>query len=189
MRSLTRCLCLISMVLLSACATSMVPMDLTLMAPPPTIPSANRVTLVVTPELKSLTESSLDQGVAKSTVGDAIIHYSDQMLRTISTDVQRIDGAQGSASGRFFVTPAMKRYESSHGTFTWEETIKTLVLEWRVTDISGKTIYLDTVVGEGRGTLGNAFVAADRNKEIVGRLLQDVFTKSRARLVPVLSAP
>jgi hypothetical protein len=174
--------------LLAACAQeSLFQMDLVLTPPPAALPSNNAIVLVVTPELKSLSDPKTDANIQNARLGDAIIRYSDQMLRSISAQVQQTDpGGQTAVKGRFFVTPTEKRYELM---VSGREIISTMALEWRVLDTAGKTIFLDTVVGEGTRTAGFWGAPVAEYQESVGRMLQDVFTKSRARLAPVLSTP
>ena len=54
---------------------------------------------------------------------------------------------------------------------------KSVFLEWKLQDLRGETIWVDTIVGEGTGPMGQP-LNDDSGKEQVEQLLDELFLKS-----------
>ncbi len=156
----------------------------------PQSPAKLQVALVVSDELKSSKWGEKSWGgKGVNNLSDAIVSHTTAMLGDMGAEVRtatpsdHIDGVQ------YYVTPVIKRAEQALGMFAWSKDRYTLALEWRVTDVKGSTVLLDTVVGEATGTGGNTFTAHDHAIAIFKDLMDDTFTKSRTLLTPVLVRP
>jgi hypothetical protein len=171
--------CLIGLLLIiTACTSYSVAMDQEFTSISAN-PSRRPIVLVITRELREATwtvhEFGSDHVVSK--LGEPLIHYSEQTLKTLSSQVQLADAP--SSSAEFNVIPKMTRFEMSYTPTSFGTTTYLMALEWRVIDRSGRTVFVDTVLGESHGS--NL-----RREALLTAVFADAFRKSQERLAKAL---
>lgn len=169
------------------CGTRAVPMNMQVGGTTASSPQNGEVALVVTPELKAASWDFLKCGNdCAIALGEPIIHYSKQLLGGFYKDVKVLNSVGVGAEAQLFITPTLRHIERGTGGLAGARMVANMGIEWRVIDQSGKTIFLDTIVGEGVGTMGNAFTFNAHFNDVLGKMFDDIFTRSRSRLSPVL---
>jgi hypothetical protein len=167
----------------------------TLTVPQPTFTNAaasaeqpdSVVALVIKADLRTAKWSETMMGdTYEAPLGDALTAGAKQMLLGMFKTVETVQTPGGLPTAVYYVTPTMQRIEHTRGLWAWNDQVFTMAVEWRVTDQAGQTVLLDTIISEGRGPQGNGFTIRSETRDALGRLMNDTFTKARARLEPVL---
>lgn len=68
--------------------------------------------------------------------------------------------------------------ERTVGATAFGESVLSVVLEWKLEDLSGNVIWIDSIKGEGRANSGNVFTHNANAEKQIQLLLEDLFTKS-----------
>lgn len=191
-RIASRSLVIMFSVALAGCANFnfAVPLDRQIGGAPALVQSNGLIALVITAELQAAKwiykncAGGDDNCGVPIPLGDPIVHYSKQMLAGFYRELRVTPSIEKVDEAKLFITPTLRHFERGIPVSTNLPKFFSMGIEWRVTDPSGKILLLDTVIGEGSGT-GAAY--GEYINPVLGKLFQDVFTKSRARLVPVLT--
>lgn len=62
--------------------------------------------------------------------------------------------------------------------WAWQIQEAVIIIEWKLVDINGKMIWVDTVQGKGRNKLGTTFTGLRNNQETMQMAVDDLFLKS-----------
>jgi hypothetical protein len=147
------------------------------------------VALVVTPDLKAARWSQklgMVDDPLEVPMGDALIGGSKQMLSGMFRAVEIVPAPAGVPAARYYVIPTMVRMEKTPAPLGVNDQKFTLAVEWRVIDADGRTVFVDTIISEGRGPVGNVFTKTGDLRDVLRLLLNDTFAKAQAKLMPVL---
>ena len=128
-------------------------------------------------------------GKKVNNLAEAVSLQTQAMLDEMGFDSKVVGASEKLDGARFYLTPTIKQAQQTTGVFAFSRVSDTLVVEWRLTDASGATLLLDTVVGTGESAIGNVFTADGESKLRFGRLMDDLTAKSKTLLAPALSHP
>ena len=150
-------------------------------------PSDGTIALVVTPELRAARwQESINDDTSVAELGEPLIENSRRMLEGMFRTVRVVPSASPIPGVRFYVMPTMHYIAHADAAWAFGDQIFIMKLEWRVINDSGETVFIDTIVGEARGRTGNIFTYQGDTREVLLRLVDDTFAKSRESLAPVL---
>ena len=88
------------------------------------------------------------------------------------------------AGAKAILTPKFVRASQTRSAFpvAYESKVG-VVLEWDLTDLTGNTVWVDTVTGEGRITDYAAFDQVGKRRRLFEAMLSDLFYRSRRAMV------
>jgi hypothetical protein len=76
------------------------------------------------------------------------------------------------------VSPTLVYFSQTPMGSAWKEVQTSIALEWRVTDATGRLIWLQTIAGQSEVATGTAFEIETKMAEQVQLAMDDLFTKS-----------
>ena len=88
-------------------------------------------------------------------IGQQLAKNSNELASILFKNVVTTDAATGKTNGQIdaFLTPRVVAIEKSLGAIRGDDSITTIVLEWKLEDNQNNLIWIDTVKGEGRSTV------------------------------------
>ena len=107
-------------------------------------------------------------------IGQQLAKNSNELASILFKNVVTTDAATGKTNGQIdaLLTPRVVAIEKSLGAIRGDDSITTIVLEWKLEDNKNNLIWIDTVKGEGRSTVPSD----DEDANTV--LLDDLFRNS-----------
>ena len=107
-------------------------------------------------------------------IGQQLANNSNELASILFKNVVTTDAATGKTNGQIdaFLTPRVVAIEKSLGAIRGDESITTIVLEWKLEDNQNNLIWIDTVKGEGRSTVPSY------DEDVNTVLLDDLFRNS-----------
>jgi hypothetical protein len=104
------------------------------------------------------------------------IEVSDLLFKDVV--VVNTSSSKGTGQAQAILTPRVVEIERSLGGDAFSESIFIIVLEWKLEDNQGNTIWIDSIKGEGRAEIGNIYNHKKKAAEQIEILLKDLFSKS-----------
>jgi hypothetical protein len=117
-------------------------------------------------------------------IGNALSNNSESLARALFREVYVTKG--GGAAQRptvpgadVVLTPALASLERDHPALIFNDQTTTIQITWTMSDRNGKTLWATTVLGEGKGPLGN-FTNQNVGYDSMKNAIADAFRKSAA---------
>lgn len=109
-------------------------------------------------------------------IGDSVAQNAGVLARHAFADVVGVNNGAQPPNGPVdaILTPKVAYLNRTQGATSFGKSIVSLKLEWTLTDVAGKTIWLDTITGESSGSTG----WTDPEK-VLKAALEDALTKSQ----------
>lgn len=115
-------------------------------------------------------------------IGENLTHHSVQLMERVfdqsvilEEDLNNIKNTKA----KYVMAPELLFFDWAFGVSAFSESKISLGVEWKLTDISGKVVWVETVNGVGTGKQGNMFTGDDHMEINVKRALQDLFNNSQ----------
>jgi hypothetical protein len=142
------------------------------------------VNLCITEELKTAKWEKQSMGDTFITpIGHELAKNSSELANILFEEV--VISSDGKANVSYnaksvdaILTPRAVAIEKSRGATAFGDSIFTVALEWKLQDIKGNLVWVETINGEARTTSGNIFTAKSYSEEQFKMLFKDLFTKS-----------
>lgn len=153
-----------------------------------TPPSANQrlllnAALVLTPEFCA---SKIEKQHAKLRdtfdVGRAACAELEPALRNIFSNLTRVGADPTSGDAQVVLLPKFVNTSATMGKSAFSSREMVLLLEWTVKDRSGKTVWLETVQGSARHSMGNAFTMNKNLDRMVQDAMKDAAEQSASKM-------
>lgn len=134
-----------------------------------------RVGLNFTPELRAAKWERKSMGDTwVIPMGNSLVQNSETLARHIFNDVIVLSGASPTSGVDAILTPKLAYLNRTTGATSFGKSIVSIKVEWNLTDLSGKPVWLETIGGEGSGSTG----WTDPEK-IIKAALEDMLIKSQ----------
>ena len=116
--------------------------------------------------------------------GDFLRVNCEAVARAVFSQVDVSQNAQAPAKPgvQALLVPTPLFLEAASGSSAWSPAVATMRLEWQLLDPGGRRIWLETITGEGRGKVGNLFVAGKRMRERMDLMYESIFDQSYAAM-------
>lgn len=178
---------LVSGVLLIGCltgCTSVWKVPISPAAFPPTQKVNSRVQLVLTEELRNAEWCARINPTdsAKIQVGEDLAKNAENLARSIFSEVSvnQTTPSAGTPNTDAVLTPKLITFERTQPTTIFGQQTTTMVLEWRLANLNGDTLWVDTVKGEKTQKMSSN--PKRSAQEQVQAAFADLFAKSYASM-------
>jgi hypothetical protein len=117
-------------------------------------------------------------------IGGAIADSSRSLAYAVFRSVREDRGDTPSASGLdAMLTPRIANIRVERAMWGWSKCRVEIAIEWSLTDLVGRVIWADTLIGSGEGTCGSRFAYVANLQEITRIALEEVMTASYRDMV------
>ena len=135
------------------------------------------VELIIPNELESYAhESSAEQLPLGSILAENAINMSKTLFRQVVVTKNENRPPQSGVDA--ILIPKIVSVAHTRPMAAYSDRKLTVIFQWLLKDIKGKTIWVDTIEGEGINNLGTAFSLESNTHERVELLMEDLFKKS-----------
>ncbi len=113
-------------------------------------------------------------------LGDALTQNAEAVSRHVFSEVAVTQGTNNEATGgvEAVLTPKMVVAEWTWGATAFGASILSVMLEWKMEDLNGNIIWIDTVKGEDKENTGNIFTHKSNAKKQIEACITDLFQNS-----------
>lgn len=113
-------------------------------------------------------------------LGDALTQNAESIARHVFTEVAVTQGANNEATsgGKAMLTPKMVLAERTMGATAFGASVLSVILEWKLEDRMGNTIWIDTVKGESEENTGNIFTHKSNARKQIEECMTNLFQNS-----------
>lgn len=115
-------------------------------------------------------------------VGENLSHHTELLMKRVFTHPAFSKATQNpsfDSTIKYIMKPKVAFIERSLGVTAFSEARTSVGVEWKITDLSGKAVWVETIKGLGVGTGGNLFTYKGNQREILQMALQDLFEKTQ----------
>ncbi len=133
--------------------------------------------LIIPKELEVFTYESAGE---KLPLGNILANNAENMSRSIFRQVvvTHGEGKPTQAGVDAILIPKVVSIAHTRPMFAYSERKLTVIFQWLLKNSEGKTIWVDTIEGDGANDLGTAFSLESNTRERVRLLMEDLFKKS-----------
>jgi len=135
--------------------------------------------LVLTPEFCATVNKKRGE---KFQVGKAACAELEPALKGIFTSLTRVDDSSKAGDAQVVLEPKFADVGATQKGFAFSNRELVVVVEWTVRDQSGKAIWIETIQGEAKRHMGNAFTHGSNLKHIVEDSARDMAEQSAAKM-------
>lgn len=128
----------------------------------------------------SLLAAKWDDGMRLGEFGTALLINTEAMADKLFDSSVTVENIKMDSGLDGYLIPEMKFVDSTYG-MAFQDIVTTLILEWEFTDPKGKTIWFETVEGQGTTKAGVGFGPGNYKQKFTERAriaLDDLFNKS-----------
>lgn len=113
-------------------------------------------------------------------VGNSMATNAGVLARHLFDEVVDMNNSQVPANQTVaaVLTPKVVYFNQTLGVSAFGESIVDIKVEWTLSDLTGNTIWVDTINGQSSGPTGNAFTMAGNSKNHLQKALEDLLLKS-----------
>jgi len=113
-------------------------------------------------------------------LGDALTQNAEAVARQVFSEVAVTQGTNNEATRgvKAMLTPKMVLAERTAGATALGTSILSVMLEWKMEDLKGNIIWIDTIKGEGKENTGNIFTHRSNAKKQIEECITDLFQNS-----------
>jgi|GEM_PF-3442365 len=113
-------------------------------------------------------------------LGDQLAKNSVELASTLFSRVITTNEGEpiATAGTDAVLTPRVVLVERTLGATAFGESVLSVVLKWKLEDLSGNVVWIDSIEGEGRARSGNIFTHKANAEKQIQLLLEDLFRKS-----------
>lgn len=135
------------------------------------------IELRISEELEAFTHES---GGENLPLGNILLKNVENMSRTLFRQVVITKGTYKSTQTGVdaILIPKVVSVAHTRPIYMGSERKLTVIFQWLLKDTEGKTIWADTIDGEGVNELGSGFSLQSKTRERVRLLMEDLFKKS-----------
>ncbi|MFO0795297.1 MAG: hypothetical protein U0586_14700 [Candidatus Brocadiaceae bacterium] len=139
------------------------------------------IELVQSNELRTAQWEKHSMGdVFRIPLGDAFLLNTESVAQKLfsSVIVTQSKSGRNNAGVEAILIPRMVLADRTFGVTAFGDSILTFMLEWKMEDLNGNTIWVDTIKREGKEKTGNVFTNTSNAKKQIETCLTELFQKS-----------
>jgi hypothetical protein len=146
-----------------------------------------KAALVLTPEFcATITKDGPFTTKERFEIGKAACTELEPALKAAFPNLARVEAATSSGDAQVVLLPRFVNVDATMGITAFSNREMAVLLEWTVKDMSGNTVWLETVQGSAKHHVGNMFTYKKNCKLIAEDSVKDAAEQSAARMA---SAP
>src|SRR3990167_6465957 len=113
-------------------------------------------------------------------LGDALAQNAEAVTRQVFSEVVVTPGTNNEATSgvKAMITPKMVVAEWTWGATAFGDSILSVILEWKMEDLKGNVVWIDTVKGDGKENTGNIFTHKSNARKQIDKCITDLFQNS-----------
>lgn len=146
-----------------------------------------RIKLVITDDFRNAKWKKKSMGETNiMPMGENLVHHSIQLVKNVFTHPVVLDenvNSEADVGVEYILTPKLIFVKQTFGVTAFSRAKTSISIEWSLTDVSGKTTWVETINGEGIGKAGNIFTGKKHQKNRFKMALQDLFDKTQKAIV------
>jgi len=114
-------------------------------------------------------------------IGENLVHHTVQLIKRVFTQsmILKEGVATQDTKVTYVMTPKVIFIEQAFGVSAFSEAKTSISVEWKLAEVSGKAVWVESIKGVGTGKAGNVFTGKEHMKERFKMALQDLFEKSQ----------
>jgi len=119
-------------------------------------------------------------------MGENLVHHTEQLIKRVFTQSVILDESenfQQNTEVKYFMKPKVVSVEQSFGVAAFSKAKTSVCVEWNLSDISGKTVWVETVRGVGLGKSGNIYNYKGHTRKRFKMALQDLFERTQKAML------
>ncbi len=153
-------------------------------APPAAPPLPLKAALVLTPEFCATETSVGAWGInqEKFKVGNAACAELEPALKGVFSTLTRVDAASSAGDAQVVLVPKFGDIAPTQPSMGHYHRELLVSVEWTVKDKSGKTVWLETIQGSAKRSIGNGFTHNKNLKRIVADSVKEAAQQSAAKM-------
>lgn len=152
--------------------------------PPVDTTLALKAALVLTPEFcaTKTTEGSFASGKETFEVGKTACADLEPVLKAVFSSLIRVAATPSPEEAQVVLLPKFGEVGATKTVGAFSDREMVVLLEWTVKDKSGKTVWIETVLGSAKHHMGNAFTHGKNVKPIVEDSVRDAAELSASKM-------
>jgi hypothetical protein len=135
--------------------------------------------LVLTPEFCATVNKKKSE---RFPVGKTACAELEPALKGIFTTLTRVDDSSKAGDAQLVLEPKFADVAATEAAIAFSNRELVVQVEWTVRDQSGKSVWIETVQGEAKRHVGNAFTYGSNLKHIVQESVEDMAQQSAAKM-------
>jgi len=112
-------------------------------------------------------------------IGENLAHHSKRLMRSTFANMVLIENHQIPPGVNYLMEPELVVFENARSAWVFGKAKISLSIEWKISDRSGKLVWVKTINGTGIGTGGNTFTYKKNEKEMIKIAMQNLFEESQ----------
>ncbi len=119
-------------------------------------------------------------------VGENLVYHTERLIKRVFTHSVNLGESENSKQNtkiKYVLKPKVGFVKYSFGVTAFSDAKTSIGVEWNLSDISGKTAWVETVNGVGIGPAGNIITGDEYMRKRLKMALQDLFEKTQKAML------
>jgi hypothetical protein len=143
-----------------------------------------KTSLVLTKEFCETTSKKGTWGInqEKFPIGKTVCEQLEPSLKKVFPNLVRVESEQAAEGADLVLVPQISDVGATQKAFAFSKRELVVMVAWTARDKAGKTVWVETVQGEAKHNIGNAFTHGHDVKLIVHDAVEDMADQSAKKM-------